>query len=201
MWRIYWTWKNSIEDYSRTLTISFLKKYWYLDKDKNEQIWALYWSLNWNANWNIWFKVNKNEQTWTLRVYFTQTNHNWEKKELDYKIDLVSSLCNYWGVRWWFLCPCKWNRCSILYLQNNWIFASRKSLDLFYEKQKKSKKYREFDKIFPEEFEAEKLYKTIKYKYRNWKKTRKYKRYLKLMRDEVPLEMLYEMEMKILNMK
>ena len=201
MWRIYWTWKNIVEDYSKTIDIKFLKKYWYLDKWNTYQSWWLYWKRNWEDNWNIWVEVNKSDNIWTLRVKFSQTNQNWEKKDLDYIIPLVSTCCNYWWVRWWFECPCKWNRCSILYLQNNWIFASRKSLNLWYDKQRKSKKWREFDKIFPDEYEAEKLYKTIKYKYRNWRKTRKYKKYLKLIKDDIPLEILNKIEMEYLTMK
>ncbi len=200
MWRIYWTWKDSVEDYSKTIDIKFLKKYWYLDKWKTYQRWWLYWKRNWEDNWNIWVEVEKWGNRWYLRVFFTQTNFNWEKKELDYKIPLVSTACNYWGVRWWFLCPCNWNRCSILYLQNNWIFASRETLGLCYEKQRRSKRWRDFDKVFPDEYEAEKLYETIKYKFRNWKETRKYKRYLKLMRWDIPLEVLYQIEKQYLTM-
>lgn len=192
MWRYYyWEWKKSVEDYSKTIDIKFLKKYWYLDKWVDYKKLWLYWKINWEDNWNIWVEVNKTETNWSLRVTFTQTSYDWEKKKLDYKIDLVSTPCNYWWIRWWFLCPCKWNRCSILYLQNNWIFAIRKTLDLCYEDQKKSKKWREFDRIFPKDYEAERLYKTIKYKFRNWKETRKYKRFLRLIRKNIPDKKIY----------
>ena len=62
--------------------------------------WWLYWKRNWEDNWNIWVEVNKWKTNWYVRVTFTQTNYDWEKKELDYKILLVSTPCNYWWIRW-----------------------------------------------------------------------------------------------------
>ena len=182
MWKYYyWEWKNSIDDYPKTIDIKFLKKYLYLYKWIDYKKWGLYWKLWWKDNWNIWIEVNKGEITWYLRIYFTQTNHYWEKKELDYNIQLVSTPCNYWWVRRWFLCPCWWNRCSILYLQNNWIFASRKTLNLCYSEQKESKKYRYVTYLIWKPFNDIYLLKdTIKYPYRNWKPTRKMRRVLKL---------------------
>ena len=126
-------------------------------------------------------EIVKNNFSWYLRVFFIQTDFEWNKKEFDYKINLVTTKCNYWWVRWWFLCPCKWNRCSILYLQNNWIFASRKTLDLCYEKQKESKKWRYFWYLLWDNFtKILEIAKTMKYPFRNWKPTRKMKRILKL---------------------
>ena len=192
MWRIRWLWKNTVEDYPKRISTKFLKKYWYLDKVG--QSGALYWSINWKRIWNIWIEVNKSEYYWYLRVHFTQTDREWNKKDFDYKIKLESLKCNYWWVRWFFICPCWWNRCSILYLQNNWIFASRKTLDLCYEDQNQSKRWRYFDKILPKDFEAEELYKTIKYPYRNWKPTRKYKKYLKLIKDDMDMKDILKFE-------
>ena len=81
----------------------------------------------------------------------------------------------------WFECPCKWNRCSVLYLQNNWIFASRKTLDLCYDDQKKSKKRRYMSYIMCDAYtKIELIRRTMKYPVRNWKWTRKARRILKL---------------------
>lgn len=188
MWRPYWWWKRTTSDYSKTIDIKFLKKYWYLDKQVEYKSWNMYWIRNWEANWNIWIEVNKWETTWYVRVYFTQTSYDWTKKELDYKINLVSTSCNYWWVRWWFECPCKWNRCSILYLQNNWIFASRKTLDLVYDEQKKSKRRRYLWYIMWDAFtKIEVIRRSMKYPIRNWKYTKKAQRILKL-RKKVPTE-------------
>lgn len=40
-----------------------------------------------------------------VRLQYTQTGHTGEKVELDYKVQLVSTPCNYGGVRYWFICP------------------------------------------------------------------------------------------------
>lgn len=184
MWRYYyWQGRYSVEDYSRTIDIKFLKKYWYLDKWVSFKSWWLYWKRNWEDNWTISVEVNKWDNTWYIRVYFTQTKEDWTKKEFDYQIPLVSTVCNYWGIRRWFLCPCKWNRCSKLYFQTNWIFASRKTLNLCYDEQKKSKKRRYFWYMMWEAYtRILVIKKDMKYPYRNWKPTRKMRRILNLRR-------------------
>lgn len=176
MWRYYyWQWKYSVDDYSKRLTIKGLKPF--LNRDKEFQSWT----YSWKNNWSISIDMIKWETNWFIRVYFTQTNYDWEKKELDYNIQLISTSCNYWWVRRWFICPCWWNRCSILYKQNNWIFASRKTLDLCYDDQKKSKKRRYFSYLnWMNQARALALYRTIKYPYRNWKETKKLQRFIKL---------------------
>lgn len=176
MWRYYyWQWRYSVEDYFKRLTIKGLKPF--LNRDREFQSWS-YW---WGNNWTISVDMTKWKTSWYIRVYFTQTGYDWVKKDLDYNIKLVSTPCNYGWVRRWFECPCKWNRCNILYLQNNWIFASRKTLDLCYDDQKKSKRWRYFSYLsWMNQARALALYRTIKYPYRNWKETKKLKRFIKL---------------------
>lgn len=198
------------EDYSKTMSISFFKKYWYLDVEDGKKSWTLTWTVNGEERWNIRIEVksekvltssNNNEKLWqvltvweykilkSLRVWFNQTDKKtWEKKGFDYQIPLVSTLCNYWGERWWFICPCWGNRCWKLYLQNNWYFASRKTLWLKYEDQNQSRKWRECNQIFPKDYKAQKIYNTIKYTYRNGKPTRKYNSYLKLTKSHLSLK-------------
>ena len=41
-----------------------------------------------------------------LRLFYTQTtNSTGEKTELDYKAQLVTTPCNFGGIRYWFICP------------------------------------------------------------------------------------------------
>lgn len=200
MWRYYyWEWKNSVEDYPKNIDINFLKKYWYLDKWVNFKSWNLYWTKNnWESNWNIWIEINKWENNWYIRVYFTQTSYDWVKKQLDYKINLVSTPCNYWWVRYWFLCPCKSNRCSKLYLQNNWIFASRETLNLCYDEQKKSKRRRYLWFIMWDALtKILVIQKNMKYPYRNWKPTKKMQRILRLDEKRPKMKDVEEMSEKL----
>lgn len=186
MWRYYWSWKNTVEDLKKTISIKNLKESWFLIWDYKQ--WKITWYYAENEIWNIWIEIEKNDFSWYLRVYFIQTDETWNKKEFDYRIELVTTKCNYWWVRWWFLCPCKWNRCSILYLQNNWIFASRKTLDLVYEQQKESKKWRYFWYLLWDNFtKILEIKESMKYPFRNWKPTRKMRRVLKL-HNKIPNE-------------
>lgn len=189
MWRYYyWQWRYSTEDYPKTLSIKFLKKYWYLESWIDRKVWNLCWSIWWRDNGNIGLEVNKWKINGSIRVYFSTTNNEWEKTYQDYKIELVSTPCNYWGVRWWFLCPCKWDRCSILYLQNNWVFASRKTLNLCYDDQKKSKRYRYMWYLMWDAFvKIELIRRTMKYPMRNWRYTKKAQRIFKL-HEQMPTE-------------
>ena len=40
-----------------------------------------------------------------LRLQYTHTSPTGEKAELDYKVELVGTPCNYGGLRYWFICP------------------------------------------------------------------------------------------------
>ena len=196
MGRCYWTWKESVEDYWKTITIQFLKQYWYLDKNAEYKRGWLYWKRNGEDNGNIWVEVTKWCTSGFLRVFFAQTSYDGKKKELDYKIPLVSTPCHYWGVRWWFLCPCKWNRCSTLYLQSNGVFASRKTLDLCYEDQKMAKRYRFLNHCLGiNEDKAYEIEKTIKYPIRNGKLTRKARRVNKLRVNRVTMDDLERLKL------
>ncbi|MDQ7009664.1 MAG: hypothetical protein Q9M94_05225 [Candidatus Gracilibacteria bacterium] len=186
MGRYYGAGKYTTDDYSKTLNIKFLKKYGYLDKGVNEKSGGLYWKRNGEDNGNIGIEINKGKTSGFIRVTFTQTSPDGEKEKLDYKINLVSTSCNYGGIRWWFECPCKGNRCSILYKQNNGIFASRKTLDLCYSEQKESKRSRYISFIMGDAFtKIELIKRTMKYPFRNGEPTKKMRRILEL-RKKMP---------------
>ena len=194
----YWEGRNTVDGYNR-LSIPFLKKHWYLNNPTWYQSWTVSWTRQGNPNWNIGVSIYIKGDESYVRINFTQTDKaSGEKKDFDYRIKLVKTPCHYWGYRWWFICPCKWNRCSILYLQSNWYFASRKTLNLCYEDQKVSKKWREFIQIYPKDEEAYELRKTIKYTHRNGKATRKYKRYLRISKAHISDSELYKLEQKFL---
>ncbi len=177
MGRYYFNSRWSTDDYTKRLTIATLKKDWFLDGSKN---WYSA-TLSWSNGSNIWIQVNMSEDTGIVRVYFTQTSRDGEKKELDYRIQIVSTPCNYGGKRWWLVCPLKWNKCTILYLQNNGWFGSRKTLNLCYDDQRQSKRSRNLSFMMGmNAARAIALHRTMKYPYRNGKPTKKMVRFLKL---------------------
>jgi len=83
-----------------------------------------------------------------IRFQYTQTdNYIREKSELDYKVELVNTPCNYGGVRYWFICPLVVNgkdcrrRVAKLYLPpGGKYFGCRHCYNLTYESCKKHDK-------------------------------------------------------------
>ena len=202
MARYYWSKKYTVEDYPKTLSIFSFKRDKFLEKWKLHNIGTSAWSRNGEQFSKIWIEVNRNEYEGTLRVFFTQTDRNTqEKKDFDYIIQMTTTECHIWGGRrWWFICPCRGDRCAKLYLQDNGYFASRKTLWLSYESKNKSRYWRYLDSVFgPNEEDLSTLYASIKYQYRNWKPTRKMKRYLKMSYSPYTGEQIMRMEEELFN--
>jgi len=201
MSRYYWSKKYTVEDYPKTLSIFNFKRDKFLEKWKLHNIGTSTWSRNGEQFSRIGIEMTRNEYEGTLRVYFTQTDRNSpEKKDFDYIIKLTTTECHIWsGRRWWFICPCKGNRCAKLYLQDNGYFASRSTLWLSYESRNRSRYYRYLDSVFwASERDLLELHKTIKYPYRNGQPTRKMKRYLKMNSSHYTIEQLVRVEEQLL---
>ncbi len=185
MWRYYYNKRDTTDDYKK-MTISFFKKHGYLKDGLSYASWSLNWIRNDMPNGSISFSVSRDDERGTghIRVFFTQTDRaTQEKKEYDYKISIISTPCYFGWRRWWFLDPCKETplRCSILYLQDNGAFASRKTLNLAYESQNESRFGRRLSFLMGmNATKAIVLQRTMKYPYRNGKETKKMKRFLKL---------------------
>jgi hypothetical protein len=79
-----------------------------------------------------------------LRLYYTITkNHSEENTDLDYKVFLASTRCNFGGRRFWFLCPLSVNdrpcqrRVGVLHLPPGGnYFGCRNCYNLTYKCQK-----------------------------------------------------------------
>lgn len=187
--RYYYSKKSTIEHYSKSLSIFDIKK------DSALIQWASTNAvISWSRNGQIFARIGVTITLWELEgsvaIYLPNPNRESdENPKPDYKIRLVATRCNLWGLRWWFICPCKGNRCAKLYMQSNGVFASRETLNLSYESRNHSRLERYYKALFwPNNPEVYELYKSIKYPYRNWKPTRKMKRYLKLSYSPYTLE-------------
>ena len=197
----YWNRKSTVEDYSKWLSIFCFKRDKVLHRWEYTFSGTSQWTRNGEPNGSISFVLTKDDYRGNVRVYFSQTSSSTgEKKQHDYIIQLESTPCHLWGRRWWFICPCRWNRCAKLYMQNNGIFASRKTLNLSYESRNTSKFYRSLDLIFGKGSGEEQyqLHKSIKYPYRNGRPTRKMRKYLKMTDTPYTLEQLHKMEMALM---
>jgi hypothetical protein len=89
--------------------------------------------------------------------YITIDTNCGEKKDFNYVIPVVSTLCNFGGVRWWFVCPlfvndCVCNRrCRIVYMPPGAeYFGCRKCYELTYESRQRhrDKFYEGFEKPY-----------------------------------------------------
>jgi hypothetical protein len=89
-----------------------------------------------------------------MRLHYTITRPNGDKKDMDYKVQLEATTPNYGGLRWWFLCALTvngrptWRRVRKLYLPSGGdYFGCRQCYALTYESCQDSHK---FDRMFAE---------------------------------------------------
>ena len=51
-----------------------------------------------------------------VRLIYSVTNREGNRTDYDYQVSLVTTPCNFGGVRYWFACPGCWERVAVLYL-------------------------------------------------------------------------------------
>ena len=110
------------------------------------------WTRNGERTGGISFVVSTVEGDEYIRFQYTLADrYSGEKNDLDYKVRLGSTPCNFGGRRWWFICPLVVNgractrRVGVLYLAGGRYFGCRHCYNLTYESSKESHK---FDKLF-----------------------------------------------------
>lgn len=124
-----------------------------------------------------------------IRFHYTQTDYYTDEvTNMDYRFSLVTTPCNYGGVRYWFVCGLSRNgrycgrRVAKLYKPPGakW-FGCRHCWDLSYEERQKNRKgkYSVLFRTLDLTFKAEKLSEQIKRWYWRGAPTRKYRRLLK----------------------
>lgn len=137
---------------------------------------------------NISFTTSTNPGDQYIRLIYTSTHRGTgEKKDLDYKIPLITSFCHFGGVRYWFECNAVKNgrycgrRVATLYIDGDY-FACRHCNNLTYSCKKQN--YRGYFSILGKLCNVEKqiseLQASIKrYTYAG-RPTKKVRRFLKL---------------------
>lgn len=146
-----WSYSNrlAVED-CKSISTKFLNRHNYFDGGLRSG--GMNWSRNGEETGSIRFVVSTVEREEYLRFLYTQTdNSTGEKTELDYKVRLASTPCNFGGRRWWFICPlvvhgypCS-RRVGALYLGGGQYFGCRHCYDLTYQSSQDSHK---FDSLF-----------------------------------------------------
>lgn len=126
-------------------------------------------------------QFDTNEENY-IRLYYTHTDYRTEEKsEMDFKVPITTTPCNYGGVRYWFICPLTKNgkycgrRVGVIYKIGKW-FGCRHCGEIVYDSQMQSERYKGFVSI-PD---IEKAEKEVKRYYYKDKPTRKYRKVMRL---------------------
>ena len=140
-------------------------------------------SLSWTGGANISVVASNTKEGISLRLIYTSTKQDGDKKSLDYTINLVEAPSNLGkGKLLFFICPVTGKRCRILYLAyGSPIFKCREaySYKLYYEIQTSSKLYLHTTRYFTLEKRLESLWrmrKTYTYRGRETRRARLIKR-------------------------
>lgn len=183
---------KAIAEQSNALSIFWLKKHHCLIPKQfggGRNSGTITWTHGWSENKSsISYSVSTNMRDTTgdedhIKLNYTHTNH-WtgEKSEMDFKIPLTTTPCNYGGVRYWFICPLSKNgqycgrRVGVIYSIGK-LFGCRYCGEIAYYAQFEGGKFRAGSVCEPD---VEQAYHEAKIKFYNGKPTRKYRRYLRL---------------------
>lgn len=178
-----------IAEQSNSLSIFWLKKHGYLNRECSYQSGGIKWTYGLSDNESsIGFSVEKEgwgtpQETACIRLKYAHTSRMTNEKEnMDYKIELTTTSCNYGGKRYWFICPLTKNgrycgrRVGALFSIGKW-FGCRHCGEIAYAKQMEGGKFRWNGVSIPDIERAEKEIKRYYYK---GKPTRKYRRLIRL---------------------
>lgn len=179
---------KAIAEQSNALRIFWLKKHGYLNKEYSCNSGGISWSYGYSEDKSsISFSINRdnwgavNEKT-HIKLQYTNTSHRTgEKEEMNYKINLTTTLCNYGGKRYWFICPLTKNgqycgrRVGVIYSIGKY-FGCRHCGEIAYDSQMQGGRYKGFVSI-PD---IKKVEKEVKRHYYRGKPTRKYRRLIRI---------------------
>jgi hypothetical protein len=174
-------------EWSNKLSIFWLKKHGYLDG--GQQSGVIKWTYGISGNESrIEFTIMIDKQNnWSennyIQLRYTHTSQITNKKEdMNYKIEITTTPCNYGGKRYWFICPLTKNgkycgrRIGVLYSIDKW-FGCRHCGRIAYASQMRGGRFRGSSISLPDVEQAEK---EIKRYYYNGEPTKKYKRLIRM---------------------
>jgi hypothetical protein len=88
---------------------------------------------------SIGYEAHLGQESGRVRLKYTTTRGDGEKRESDYWIELETTPQPFGGRRWWFTCPRTGRRVAKLYLPNGaFTFASRQAYRLAYRSQRET---------------------------------------------------------------
>ena len=110
----YYYYSKATADESCRLRISYLRQRGML---KGEEAFE---TITWTSNRSdkktiIGVEVNITDDPY-IRLIYSVTNREGKRTDYDYQISLVTTPCNFGGIRYWFGCPDCGRRVGVLYL-------------------------------------------------------------------------------------
>jgi hypothetical protein len=88
---------------------------------------------------SIGYEAHLSQESGRVRLKYTTTQWDGERRESDYWIELETTPQPFGGRRWWFVCPRTGRRAAKLYLPNGaFTFASRRAYRLAYRSQRET---------------------------------------------------------------
>lgn len=169
---------------SNGISISWLKKQGCLPTPSGFRSGTISWKLGMSENKSsVGYSIVIDDQNDSyMRLHYTQTDRfTNEKSDMDFKIELTTTPCNFGGKRYWFVCPLTKNgkycgrRVGVVYSIGKY-FGCRHCGNLGYLAQAESKRFRGLTSVcIPD---IDKAQAEVKRKYYKGKMTRKYKRFL-----------------------
>ncbi|MFH1353826.1 MAG: hypothetical protein ABIH36_00905 [bacterium] len=177
---------KAIAEQSNSLNIFWLKKQGYFLKGGSMRGGTVTWSYGMSdskSSIGIWVVVGMKDEPNYIKLNYTHTDH-WtgEKSEMDYRIGLATTPCNYGGMRYWFICPLTkggrhcGRRVGVIYSIGKW-FGCRHCGEIAYNSQMSGGRFRGSSVCIPD---IEKAELEVKRYYYGGKPTRKYRRVLKM---------------------
>ncbi len=175
-------------EWSNRLSIFWLKKQGYLNKEHRRLTGRIVWSYLDEERSSIGFTMEREDwgtpfEDTTLTLNYTHTS-SWtgEKSNMNNKIQLTTTSCNFGGQRYWFICPLSKNgrycgkRVGVMYLIGKW-YGCRHCGEIAYASQMRGGKYRGSSVTFTD---IDKLDHEIKKTHYRGRPTKKYLRFLRL---------------------
>jgi hypothetical protein len=187
MGRYYFDKKDTVED-CRSVSISFLRKHGYLCPQCSKSGGISWKNCYGEETSSIGIVVSTFEDESFVRLYYTVTDRNSGKKtDYDYKVRLTTTLCNFGGIRYWFICPLSRNgvycgrRVAKLYKAPGAnYFGCRHCYNLSYESRNECRlgRFGQLGYFLKAERQIEELSAQIKRNFYNGKPTKKFRRLL-----------------------
>ncbi len=181
-------WSNSPDEVEslKSISISDLKKLGYLQPNTFLSRNLFWTNKNGEKVSSITVVIDTKETTGSITFDYTYN----QSQKINYSVQLMTRPSNLGnGLLWFFICPNTLKVCRKLHLSSGYFLHRTAFSDLYYEKQLRSKRWREWDKVFGDLDDGvyEEMHKKYFKKYYKGKPTKKYLKLMKKLNERKPV--------------